>query len=163
VTDDELIAHAARLLKSHTTGFKDDACGSESIRRSVAIRAPSVRIAVATDWPRAVTSGWRVRSRALVRESFVGVPSACAVPMPSWWVRCAQYGRWLAVCWGPLQSGSDLLADRAQGVENPFAVDGRGTDGGRVGKIQRGGEVGCGRRAREIGLVALQHDREAPQ
>jgi hypothetical protein len=65
-------------------------CGAAVIKRWAAACAPSLRTAVAMDWARAVTSGWRVCLRALVSESVVGVPGACAVPMPRWWTRWAQ-------------------------------------------------------------------------
>jgi hypothetical protein len=37
---DELIAHAADVLKSHLTGFQDVTCGSNSIGCCAATRAP---------------------------------------------------------------------------------------------------------------------------
>ena len=59
-------------------------------RSSAATCAPSPRTEAAVDRARAATSGWRACLRALVSDAVVGVPGACAMPIPRSWTRWAQ-------------------------------------------------------------------------
>ena len=70
---------------------QEERARSAWIKRRAATCAPSLRHC-AGDGPGAGSHArvGGLRSRALVSESAVGVPGACAVPMPSWWTRCAQ-------------------------------------------------------------------------
>lgn len=57
---------------------------------SAATLVPSRRTVPATARAHEAISGRKHCARAPVRESLVGAPVSCAIPMPNVWTRCAQ-------------------------------------------------------------------------
>lgn len=86
-------ARRSSAFSAHSALSRFKPWSSETHRhesRSAAIRTPLRRTVAATDRAHITTCGLRLASSAPVSDSVVGVPAACAIPMPSDCTRCAQ-------------------------------------------------------------------------